>query len=149
MSNAEDSQSEDEVNSVDRAAAAKKKKKICRHFAYGLIGSAMAMQWEDHEVANLIVLIGSQLEMDNKKMVKCLQASACGTPGIVVLLMDHGYKFTSAQLLGLFISSNFSGNLNRSMSIAMENNMFNLNDEDTLDAVSSRLEVLFWLIVVD
>lgn len=131
-----ESLSEVETGSADRAATAKKKKKICRHFAYQLIANALDMGWEEHEVANLLLLIGSQLEMDNKKMVKCLQASASGTPGVVVQLIDNGFVFTSAQLLSLFVNSNASSNLGRSMSIAMEHNLFNLNDQDTLNTVS-------------
>ena len=120
----------------------KKKNKIMRHFAYTLIESS-SLDWEDHEVANLIVLVANQLDFDQGRLLKCLQQTHCGSPGIMATLSDHGYEFSSKELLSLFFSG--AGSISAfisNMGDAMESKVFDLSNDETVNTVSDEIVYL-------
>ncbi len=127
----------EETDVVDDKGKDKQKIKINRHFAYDLIESAFDMEWEDHEVANLIILIAKQLNFDNSKLIKCLEKTSSGSPGIIAILVDNGYEFTAQQLISLFLVG--AGSVDKFIAFigdAMECKVFDLKNPETLSTVS-------------
>lgn len=124
---------------TDTTEKSKKILKACRHFSYNLIKNALEMNWEDHDIANLIKLIANQLDLDNSKLIKLLEKTETGTPSILSNVLDNSlYDFTPAQLVSVILSTakNLTHFINL-MGESLEYDMFNLSNADTIDMVRS------------
>ena len=98
------------------------------------------MGWEDHEVANLLILIGQELDFKPARLIKTLEQTSSGSPGIIAILIDNGYEFTPRQLINLFM--NQAQNIHKYfsyISAALECQLFNFSDPDTLTAVCLKV----------
>ena len=119
----------------------KKERKICKLFGTNLLKQALNNDWEDHEVAKLIMLIADELQFTSKSLYKFLDKSECSTPGIISILIDEGMEFTSSQIVSLL--ANRSDSTNSFISIineCLEQHIFDIKDEKTLEILSSYIE---------
>jgi hypothetical protein len=136
-----DNEDNENGNTTQPAYGDKKERKICKLFGSNLMKQAFQNEWEDHEIARLIMLIADELEFNTKSLYKFLANSECSTPGLLSILVDEGMIFTPAQLLSLVSNQIDSTNTFTSIiSECMEQHLFDLNDDITLEAMASYIE---------
>ena len=126
---------------IEPAYTNKKELKVCKLFGANLMKQALNNGWEDHEVARLLILISDELCFSGKSFYKFLLNAECSTPGVLSILVDEGITLTPAQLLTLVSSpADSNASLMSIISECMEQHLFDLDDEITLQAILSHVE---------
>jgi hypothetical protein len=144
-----DIEKEEEASDVDEfgptgnplSGKGKKAIKICRHFSYTLILNAVAMGWEELEIANLIKLVANQLDFDEVKLIRCLEKTGTGSPATLSCLLDNSpYSLTVPQLVSVILcNARHVDHFITLMGEAFECDLFDLSTSDTIDVVRSTL----------
>jgi hypothetical protein len=133
----------DGATSLQFTKKGKKTLKICRHFSYALISNASCAGWEDAEIASLIILVAGQLNLDEAKLIRCLEKTGTGSPNVVAQLVDNGiFSFTVPQLVSILLG--YAKNVEHFIHVmgeACECDMFDLTNTETIDVVSRNLRL--------
>lgn len=85
---------EDNIKKKDKIKA-----KACKNFSIGLLTQAVILDWEEHEIARLVVLISKEREIKVSKILELLMSSGTCTPKILASLADEEIRFTSIQMI--------------------------------------------------
>lgn len=112
--------------------------KANKRFSILLLKSAAEHpSYEEHDTANLAVLISVQLKLTPKKTLQLLKDADIITPVVLSTLSDCEITFTPGQIIGAFYDQ--AQHVDRFIGIiedALEQNLLNLKDAETLTAVS-------------
>ena len=97
----------------------KRQRKAEKKFAKSLLTSAVCSEWEDHEIAKLICILGQTMELSNKKLLRFLNKMPILSAELMACLGDNGIKVKTADVLNQIKKSSnsvdsFIANLDRS-----------------------------------
>ena len=142
----EDEEEEDHNDPLESEALegnelASKKRVVARaqkRFSIALIQQAKDHDWEDHEIARLIILRSKERELDTEKTLKLVHRCEVCTPVVLATLSDQeDFEFSSSQLIGsLYDQSRNVENFTQTIGDCFEQNLLNLRDDQTIEAVS-------------
>lgn len=130
-----------ESETLEDKQLASKKRAVARglkRFSISLIQQAKDHDWEDHEIARLITLISKERELDADKTLKLVHRCEVCTPMVLATLADEEkFEFSSSQLIGsLYDQSRNVENFTQTIGDSFEQNLLNLRDSVTIEAVS-------------
>ena len=94
-------------------------------------------QWEDHDLASLVILISKELSMTSKKILQLLRDCDICTPVVLTTLSDSEITFTADQIIGALYDQ--AGHVDKFIAViedAMEQKLLNIKDKETLESVS-------------
>jgi hypothetical protein len=123
---------EDEEMAYKRRALMKAQKK----FSIALVEEAKENDWEEHEIARLVILISKVRELNAVKTLKLLQRCEVCTPIVLATLSDSEFEISSSQLIGALYDQ--AGHVDKFIEViedSLEQDLLNLTDPDTIDAV--------------
>ena len=123
---------EDEEMAYKRRTLMKAQKK----FSIALIEEAKENDWEEHEIARLVILITKVRELTPVKTLKLLQRCEVCTPIVLATLSDSNFEISSAQLIGALYDQ--AGHVDKFIEViedSLEQDLLNLTDPNTIDAV--------------
>ena len=123
---------EDEEMAHKRRALMKAQKK----FSIALVEEAKENDWEEHEIARLVILISKVRELNAVKTLKLLQRCEVCTPIVLATLSDSEFEISSSQLIGALYDQ--AGHVDKFIEViedSLEQDLLNLTDPDTIDAV--------------
>jgi hypothetical protein len=123
---------EDEEMAHKRRALMKAQKK----FSIALVEEAKENDWEEHEIARLVILISKVRELNAVKTLKLLQRCEVCTPIVLATLSDSDFEISSSQLIGALYDQ--AGHVDKFIEViedSLEQDLLNLTDPDTVDAV--------------
>jgi hypothetical protein len=136
-----DSDNDENLNSKDKG-----KVKACKKFSIALIRQAVTSGWEDHEIANLLLLIFKELELDNLKLLKFLQKCNVCTPIVLQCLVDSDINFSSSQIItAMFDQTDDTDSFIKAIGVSFEQELLDATDDETLEAVRYIIYVHFHL----
>eukprot|EP00596_Hydrurales_sp_CCMP1899_P005562 CAMPEP_0119049646 /NCGR_PEP_ID=MMETSP1177-20130426/65715_1 /TAXON_ID=2985 /ORGANISM="Ochromonas sp, Strain CCMP1899" /LENGTH=418 /DNA_ID=CAMNT_0007027139 /DNA_START=83 /DNA_END=1336 /DNA_ORIENTATION=- len=126
-----DSDNDENLNSKDKG-----KVKACKKFSIALIRQAVTSGWEDHEIANLLLLIYKELELDNLKLLKFLQKCNVCTPIVLQCLVDSDINFSSSQIItAMFDQTDDTDSFIKAIGVSFEQELLDATDDETLEAM--------------
>ena len=123
---------EDEEMAHKRRTLMKAQKK----FSIALVEEAKENEWEEHEIARLVILISKVRELTPVKALKLLQRCQVCTPIVLATLSDSDFEISSAQLIGALYDQ--AGHVDRFIEViedSLDQDLLNLTDPNTIDAV--------------
>jgi hypothetical protein len=127
-----EAEGEDEEMAHKRRALMKAQKK----FSIALVEEAKENDWEEHEIARLVILISKVRELNAVKTLKLLQRCEVCTPIVLATLSDSDFEISSSQLIGALYDQ--AGHVDKFIEViedSLEQDLLNLTDPDTIDAV--------------
>lgn len=131
-------ESDDASETAEDTAAAKARivAKANKKFSMALIERSKEQEWEEHDIARLVLLISRERELDSNKTLKLLQRCEVCTPIVLATLADEDYEFSSAQLIGALYDQ--AGHVDKFIQViedSLEQGLLNITDDGTIDAV--------------
>lgn len=127
-----ETEDEDEEMAQKRRALMKAQKT----FSIALVEEAKENDWEEHEIARLVILISKVRELNAVKTLKLLQRCEVCTPIVLATLSDSDFEISSSQLIGALYDQ--AGHVDKFIEViedSLEQDILNLTDPDTIDAV--------------
>lgn len=125
----------------DEKARAKNKTilRAQKKFSMALIQQAVECEWEEHEIARLVLLITKERGLDSQKTLKLLQRCQVCTPIVLTSLAEaeDSFEFSSSQLIGALYDQ--AGHVDKFIQViedSLEQGLLNIMDEGTIEAVS-------------
>ena len=134
-----DDEDDDKSGPVDDDVARLKNKaveKANKRFSVSLIMQAISCDWEDHDLARLVLLICKERELTDQKTLSLLQSCGICTPVVLTTLTDEGFNFSATEMIGAMYDQ--AQHVDRFIEVigdSFEQNLLHLGDEATLDAV--------------
>jgi hypothetical protein len=111
-------------------------RKICKHFARGLVDRAAEVGWENEELARLIMLAAGKLDYGNKKTLKFLSKCNVRNASIFACLEDEGLQIgIDEKIFTLHAWSDSIDHFIGLLSEALDANSIHSYDTDTIEAV--------------
>jgi hypothetical protein len=114
------------------------KAKACKKFSIALISQAVRNDWEENELARLVLLIAEERQLNAQKTLQFLQSCNIISPVLLSFLADENFQWTSSQMISAMYDQ--AQHIDRYIEVigeAFEQRLLVLKDEDTLDAVST------------
>lgn len=143
VNNDEDNHIDHEVDGAslndDEESRLKKKaaEKVKKNFSVALVGHAVSCDWEDHDLARLVILISKERQLNSKKTLQLLQRCSICTPVVLTTLQDADFEFSCTEMIGAMYDQ--AQHVDRFIQViedSFEQDMLNLKDMETLTAVS-------------
>ena len=123
----------EERSLMDKAIDKGKKK-----FSVSLIRQAVSCAWEDHDIARLIILIAKERQLSNEKTFQLVQSGGVCTPVVLSTLADEDYMISATQMIGaMYDQAEFVDQFIEVIGDSLEQNLLDLNDDKTIEAVSN------------
>lgn len=137
---------EEALEAAEDAATAKARivAKAYKKFSMALIQRSKELEWEDHDIARLVLLITKERELDCNKTLKLMQRCEVCTPIILATLADEDYVFPSPQLIGALYDQ--AGHVDKFIQViedSLEQGLLNITDDGTIDAVCDLFVLLY------
>jgi hypothetical protein len=134
-------ETDEAVETVEDATAMKARivAKANKKFSMALIERSKELEWEEHDIARLVLLISKERELDSNKILKLLQRGEVCTPIVLATLADEDYVFSSSQLIGALYDQ--AGHVDKFIQViedSLEQGLLNITDDGTIDAVRDR-----------
>jgi hypothetical protein len=95
--------------------------------------------WEEIDIANLILLISQELEFNSKSVIDCLNRTKTGSTTIVNHLSENGFNFSTSELISFFKKQAI--NVRQFIDFideCLDFKLISLNNEESLNLVSSN-----------
>lgn len=145
-------ENDEAVETVEDAAAVKARivAKAEKKFSMALIERSKELEWEEHDIARLVLLISKERELDSNKTLKLLQRCEVCTPIVLATLADEDYVFSSSQLIGALYDQ--AGHVDKFIQViedSLEQGLLNITDDGTIDAVRDLFVLLHTSIFYD
>lgn len=137
--------SEEALEAIEDAATAKARivAKAYKKFSMALIERSKELEWEEHDIARLVLLITKERELDCNKTLKLIQRCEVCTPIILATLADEDFVFPSPQLIGALYDQ--AGHVDKFIQViedSLEQGLLHITDDGTIDAVSDLFILL-------
>jgi hypothetical protein len=138
-----DSDNDENLNTKDKT-----KVKTCKKFSISLIRQSVISGWEDHEIANLLVLVSKELDLDNLKLLKLIQKCNVCNPIVLQCLVDSDISFSASQIItAMFDQTDDTDSFIKAIGVSFEQGLLNGTDDETLEAVSVIIFIYIYMCV--
>jgi hypothetical protein len=111
-------------------------KRAIKSFSIALIGHAKDSNWEDHEIARLVLLIARERQLTPKKTIKFLASCSICNPVVLSRLGDEGLSFDASQIIiAMYDQARHIDGFIEVINESLEEGILSVKDDETIQAL--------------